>query len=232
MRRGELIGFLVALTITGGVFSSGALAAIDCDGGPCYGNDRDNRFNGSGHVDLIFGRGGADRASAGRSGDVIRAGSGDDFGLEGRSGDDTYYGGSGDDSFFESLQLGGHGGIKNEGEDTMYGGKGTDEFFASFGEDHLVGGPGDEFDPGFRFGIVMYGDKSDDKINGGWGRDSMAGEEGDDVMLGGPGFDVINARFHDQRSSFDVVRCGQGTDTVRADPRDKVRESCENVDVS
>jgi Ca2+-binding RTX toxin-like protein len=232
MRRGKIIGCLIAVAILGGVFASVALAGIVCDGGPCYGTGGDDYFKGSGHVDLIFGRGGSDSADAGRSGDVIRAGPGDDHGLEGRHGDDTYYGGAGDDSLFESLLLGGGGGIKNEGEDTMHGGKGTDEIFASFGEDHLVGGPGDEFDSGFRFGITMYGDKGDDRLNGGSGKDSMAGEEGDDVMLGGPGFDVINARYHDQRSSLDVVRCGRGTDTVRADPPDKVGASCENVDVS
>jgi hypothetical protein len=61
-----------------------------------------------------------------------------------------------------------------------------------------------------------------------WGSrrsESIAGTRGRDRILAGSGNDRIRVR----RGSIDRVRCGHGSDTVRAGRRDRVSADCENV---
>jgi Ca2+-binding RTX toxin-like protein len=57
-----------------------------------------------------------------------------------------------------------------------------------------------------------------DTLRGGRGRDMLRGGRGSDTLYGGPGGDRIYAR--DGRR--DVVRCGSGRDSVRADRFDRL----------
>jgi Ca2+-binding RTX toxin-like protein len=71
--------------------------------------------------------------------------------------------------------------------------------------------------------IVRAG-AGEDFVDGGAGDDQLTGGAGFDYLTGGPGNDTIDVRD----GGVDRVRCGEGTDTVVADPVD-VLEACENV---
>lgn len=61
-----------------------------------------------------------------------------------------------------------------------------------------------------------------------WGSrraESISGTAGRDSVLAGAGNDTVSVR----RGSVDRVRCGAGTDTVRAGRRDRVGRDCEHV---
>jgi Ca2+-binding RTX toxin-like protein len=93
-------------------------------------------------------------------------------------------------------------------------------------------------------------DASGDSVDGGPGDDTLSGGFGDDTIVGGPGHDHVagdrEARCNELHCDFmdgfgndtidvrdgevDDVQCGPGTDTVRADPVDRVADDCEHVD--
>jgi Ca2+-binding RTX toxin-like protein len=73
--------------------------------------------------------------------------------------------------------------------------------------DHITGDAGRQ---------VILGGPSADVIDGGGGRDQLSGGGGDDTITSLDGV-------------FDTVDCGDGTDTVLADPFDLVNPDCENV---
>jgi hypothetical protein len=63
-----------------------------------------------------------------------------------------------------------------------------------------------------------------------WGSrrsESIAGTAGRDRISAGAGNDLIRVR----RGSIDRVRCGQGSDTVRAGRRDRIGADCEHVHI-
>ena len=69
-------------------------------------------------------------------------------------------------------------------------------------------------------------------IRGGSGRDRIRAGDGDDRIFGGGGADGIAAGAGDDEVNVrdgrrDRVRCGSGSDTVRADPFDLL-ERCES----
>lgn len=88
-----------------------------------------------------------------------------------------------------------------------------------------------------------------DRIDGGAGNDLIAGGYGNDTIIGGAGADDINGdragrcnEYHCDLSpgsaadiidavdgEKDTVKCGPGTDTLRADAIDTVDADCENV---
>ena len=86
------------------------------------------------------------------------------------------------------------------------GGGGRDRLSGGAGADVLHGGPGDDH---------LDGGPGDDHIHTGSGRNVVLAESGDDVV------DARNGRR-------DVVDCGRGRDTVRADRQDVLR-GCERV---
>jgi Ca2+-binding RTX toxin-like protein len=71
-----------------------------------------------------------------------------------------------------------------------------------------------------------------DLVYGGKGKDNLIGYGGDtslDHFYGGSGDDLFQPG--DRPAVKDVVRCGPGTDTVYADNKDEVSETCERVRV-
>ncbi len=73
---------------------------------------------------------------------------------------------------------------------------------------------------------TLSGGDGNDSLQGGSGNDILRGNQGVDTHAGGAGDDLIDVRG--DRS--DVVTCGDGNDTVRADIADSVAADCEIVD--
>lgn len=94
---------------------------------------------------------------------------------------------------------------------------------AGFKGSDMSGGPGND---------RIHGGGGDDHLNGGEGNDRIYGRGSNSVdrfideLDGGPGDDVIDARGGRLR---DLVLCGDGLDTVKADRRDRVGKTCERV---
>lgn len=101
------------------------------------------------------------------------------------------------------------------GDDNLDGGKGKDKLKGQKGDDVLTGGDGDD---------TLIGGPGKDKLNGGKGNDTLIGNAGKDSLVGGPGNDTINSRDH----VAELVKCGPGRDTVRADKNDRL-SGCERV---
>ena len=57
----------------------------------------------------------------------------------------------------------------------------------------------------------------------------MQGGGGDDTVFGGPGNDKIDVHVDYSGSFQDEVSCGDGDDSVRADPNDIVASDCEEI---
>ena len=80
-------------------------------------------------------------------------------------------------------------------------------------------------DLGTPFADRITGDANPQTIRAGNGDDVVDGGGGVDLLSGEGGNDIINARD----GKGDNVSCGVGTDSVSADPQDKVAKDCENV---
>jgi Ca2+-binding RTX toxin-like protein len=156
-----------------------------------------NRFIGNDTGDRMFGRGGDD---------VMYGFAGDDC-LYGQGGNDWMDGGVGRD-----LIDGG------PGNDRGFGGAGNDRLYGRGGSDRLDGGPGSD---------RINGGPGNDRLIGGPGNDLIYGGPGNDRIYAGPGRDVIHAGagndWIDSRDGRrDIVDCGPGRDTVRADRVDRL----------
>lgn len=92
--------------------------------------------------------------------------------------------------------------------DALYGRGGNDRLEASRRPDFLQGGLGRD---------ILFGGLGDDRLYGGPGRDWIEG---------GDGWDAVYSRD----GAADVVRCGSGRDTVRADTSDRIARDCELVE--
>lgn len=112
------------------------------------------------------------------------------------------------------------------GDDLLTGGEGNDCLRAGDGTDALRGGAGLDWLFGGRGSDRLFGGAGSDALNGGRGADRLRGGPGDDVFRAGPGDDVIDAV--DGRG--ELVMCGDGNDTARADLADVARD-CERVTV-
>jgi Ca2+-binding RTX toxin-like protein len=73
---------------------------------------------------------------------------------------------------------------------------------------------------------TLSGGDGNDSLEGGSGNDTLRGNQGVDSISGAAGDDNIDVRG--DRS--DIVTCGAGDDTVRADGADLVASDCESVD--
>jgi Ca2+-binding RTX toxin-like protein len=73
---------------------------------------------------------------------------------------------------------------------------------------------------------TLSGGDGSDSLEGGSGNDALRGNQGLDTHSGGAGDDFIDSRG----DKADVVSCGIGSDTVRADAVDSVAADCETVD--
>jgi Ca2+-binding RTX toxin-like protein len=73
---------------------------------------------------------------------------------------------------------------------------------------------------------TLSGGDGNDSLNGGSGPDILRGNKGVDTQSGGAGDDYIDSRG----DKGDVIACGDGNDTVRADSADSVAADCEIID--
>lgn len=135
-----------------------------------------------------------------------------------------------------------------EETDVIFGGAGDDALYGFRSRDLLRGGRGEDYLGGGRHGDYLYGDRGPDVITGQGGRDRIFGGKGrddlyagfrpgqpvppnsparTDVISGEDGDDFIDAA--DAPGARDTVYCGEGLDTVVANPRDRVGPGCEVV---
>jgi Ca2+-binding RTX toxin-like protein len=110
---------------------------------------------------------------------------------------------------------------------TVRGTKGDDVLTGTPGADRISGHSGDDTLNGLAGDDVLRGGKGNDTLNGGEGNDRLKGNKGADRLDGGPGDDRIDGRG-DGRTA-DVIVCGDGDDTVKADANDQVAANCEHV---
>ena len=80
----------------------------------------------------------------------------------------------------------------------------------------------------------LYGLGGADALSGGAGNDRLAGDSGSDVLNGGPGRDRLRGGsgrdvIRSRDRTRDHIVCGSGYDTVYADRKDAVHQSCERV---
>ncbi|WP_228430526.1 hypothetical protein [Baekduia soli] len=101
------------------------------------------------------------------------------------------------------------------GADVLDGGDGADRLDGASGDDRMAGGPGDD---------RLVAGRGNDRLSGGPGDDTLLPGPGRDRVLAGGGADTVGARD----GTRDVVDCGAGRDTVRADRRDHLI-GCEKV---
>jgi Ca2+-binding RTX toxin-like protein len=186
------------------------------------GTDADDVAEGGAGGDTMLGFAGNDTLGGGPSDDCVfghedvdelRGEDGDDF-LSGGDSNDRLLGGEGDDL------LGG-----DSGDDRLQGDAGVDTLAGSGGSDLARGGGGGDRIHGGRGGDHLRGGAGRDVIEGGRGPDRLRAGSGTNRLSGGRGDDDLAAR----NGRADVIRCGPGADTVRADRLDHVGRSCETV---
>lgn len=184
------------------------------------GTSRSDRLSGTDGADRIFGRSGddrirgrrgADRLQGGNGSDRVRGGSGNDR-INGNRGDDRLHGDSGRDLLTDLT-----------GRNSFYGGSGNDTLDGGLAADRLSGGRGADSLDGRGGDDRLYGGTGNDYIQGGSGNDVISDRRGSDHFVGGEGDDVIDSRD----GVMDRVDCGEGQDTVAADPEDELGASCE-----
>ncbi len=106
-----------------------------------------------------------------------------------------------------------------KGNDVIRGYDSPEEIYALGGDDVVYARGADD---------SVFGEGGRDALYGGTGNDRLVGGAGQDYLNGGAGDDVINGAAEPARR-VDVIVCGPGVDTVRADALDRVDGSCEKV---
>jgi Ca2+-binding RTX toxin-like protein len=193
----------------------GTPASETLDGTPAA-----DRVLGFGGDDRVIGEAGNDCLDGGLDSDELIGGGGDDL-LEGETGSDVLQGDVGAD------ELEGQ-----EGDDRLDGGTGADTLAGGGGNDLVVGGAGADHLTGAGGADLLYGGPGRDTADGGQGNDDIREvadgyapqslDWGHNRIEGGPGRDRLNVA----NGRRDVVDCGPGRDTIRADKGDRLRH-CE-----
>jgi Ca2+-binding RTX toxin-like protein len=182
------------------------------DGDREYGQAGNDYLRGQGGDDCLYGLDGNDTMLGEEGLDLLVGGSGKDLGYGG-PGNDRLYGNAGVDRLYGEA-----------GDDRLSGGLGSDRLSGGAGSDKLFGGPGND---------MLLAGPGNDTISGGGGRDRISGGLGNDrIVIGsgtatinaGPGNDTITSRNRRRN----VVECGPGRDSVKADRIDVLRH-CERV---
>ena len=123
--------------------------------------------------------------------------------------------------------------------DNLFGLQGNDSLKGMSGDDCLFGGEGSDRLSGSKGDDRLLGDDSRGKVGG---NDRLLGNAGNDLLVAGSGNDRLtggggrnrliassgNDRLNGANGSFDLLNCGSGLDTARADRVDRVR-GCEHV---
>jgi Ca2+-binding RTX toxin-like protein len=81
----------------------------------------------------------------------------------------------------------------------------------------------------------VRGLRGPDRLYGNGGKDEVVGGYGEDKLYGGNGNDLLRSQdiFSQSGAYRDVVDCGPGNDSARADFRDRVnKDNCEDVVVA
>ena len=102
--------------------------------------------------------------------------------------------------------------------DRLNGGAGSDAIHGRAGNDRIRGLGGND---------CLFGEGGNDDVRGGPGTDAVSGGKGSDRLYGGAGRDTIQGGLGRDRiftvdRARDVVVCGRGRDTVRADRVDRL----------
>jgi hypothetical protein len=108
------------------------------------------------------------------------------------------------------------------GADCLNGGPGNDKLSSGTGNDTVSGGPGNDILNGGTGNDKLSGGPANDVLNGASGNDKVATGGGRNKVNAGPGNDNVNSA----NGKRDVVDCGSGRDTVRADKQDQL-SGCE-----
>jgi hypothetical protein len=212
-----------------------AAGSDDCVmGGPgddaLSGNSGDDQVHGEGGADRVYGRTGDDALRGSAGSDRVLGGGGDDSvsgddgedNLFGHAGRDIVRGGADDDRIAGGGDDDGLSG--NSGDDRVSGGGGADRVFGRSGDDGVSGNAGNDRVSAGSGNDRVYGRSGDDGVSGNAGDDRVDGGPGKDRLFGRRGDDLIDARDGER----DLVYCGTGRDTVRAD-REDVLHRCERV---
>jgi Ca2+-binding RTX toxin-like protein len=196
-------------------------------------------FTGTAAADRIDGSSGGDREYGLAGNDYLRGQAGDDC-LYGLDGNDTMLGEDGLD-----LLVGGNGndlGYGGPGNDRLYGNAGVDRLYGEAGDDRLSGGVGNDRLSGGAGNDKLFGGLGNDTLLGGLGNDTISGGGGRDRISGGPGNDKIvigagtaainagagNDTINARNRRRNIVECGAGRDSVKADRIDVLRH-CERA---
>jgi Ca2+-binding RTX toxin-like protein len=199
-------------------------------------------------VTPFIGTAAADRIDGSSDGDREYGQAGDDY-LQGQAGDDCLYGLDGNDTILGDdgldLLVGGNGndvGYAGTGNDRLYGNAGVDRLYGEAGDDRLSGGLGNDRLSGGLGNDQLFGGPGNDTLAGGPGKDTISGGGGRDQITGGPGNDTIvlgagtatinagagNDTISARNHRRNVIECGAGRDSVKADRIDVLRH-CERA---
>ncbi|MFC1783331.1 beta-propeller domain-containing protein, partial [Planctomycetota bacterium] len=99
--------------------------------------------------------------------------------------------------------------VGGKGDDHLIGGPGDDRLVGGRGNDTLEGGPGDDRLFGGKGNDILNGGEGDDLLRGGRGSDTLEGGPGDDRLFGGKGNDILNGG-----EDHDLLRGGRGRDQL------------------
>jgi Ca2+-binding RTX toxin-like protein len=189
-----------------GAAGTDAIAGFEKLGGSPYddvlrGTDGPEMLFGEDGDDVLAARGGGDLLEGDGGADTLRGGAGDDIGLGGPGADTAAY----DDAPAPvTIDLGSSGTTQDSG------GSGAETLLDVEG---VTGSPFDD---------TLTGSNGPDTIAGAGGADTIDGREGADALGGGAGLDAIESRD----SSADSISCGEGPDSISADPLDKLDPDC------
>jgi hypothetical protein len=114
-----------------------------------------------------------------------------------------------------------------------FGGPRADRLDGGAGSDAIHGRGGNDRIRGFGGNDCLFGEGGNDAVRGGPGNDLVSGGRGSDQLYGGAGRDTIRGGLGRDRifavdRARDVIVCGGGRDTVRADRVDRIL-GCESV---
>jgi hypothetical protein len=215
-------------SLTGG--PKGDLLRGGSSGDHIYGLGGNDQIEGGSGNDHLYGGDGNDRLYDDDGNDVVYGGNGDDWFDDGNgtdkyyggAGSDTFHmfqpyktvkdsadllsGGSGVDyadygayDKAVSISLDGKANDGRPGEHDNVS-RDIESVFGGFGNDHLYGGPEDDFLEGNWGNDVIYGEGGDDTLAGQQGSDKLYGGAGDDALLGDD--------FEDPKKTHDVLDGG------------------------
>jgi Ca2+-binding RTX toxin-like protein len=186
---------------------TGANPVIGPRAGTCV-----NLQNGTGNAETLTGTDEGDNLFGFAGSDVLNGLGGNDC-LTGGEGNDRLNGGEGRDTL-----------EGNNGNDVEDGGNGNDKLSGGAGRDRMSGGAGNDAANGGSGNDTLSGGSGNDNLNGSTGNDRINGGSGKNKYTGGTGNDTITAA----NGRVEVVDCGTGRDSVRADRKDRVKR-CERV---